>query len=96
MNRALPALLLIALAGGASAAPEPAGAPTDSTLTRETLTLKSAHGVTIEAEAGRLLVSENRANPTSRRIPIGYLRLRSHAQSPRAPLFYLAARASAR
>jgi pimeloyl-ACP methyl ester carboxylesterase len=90
VNRALPALLLIAFAGVVSAAPEPTSALSDSTLTRESLTLQSAHGVRIEAEAGRLLVSENRASPAARRIPIGYLRLRSRAKSPRAPLFYLA------
>jgi pimeloyl-ACP methyl ester carboxylesterase len=37
-----------------------------------------------------LLVPENRASPRSRQIPIRFLRLRSTAANPGAPLFYLA------
>lgn len=53
-------------------------------------TLRSGKGLAIEADAGRLLVPENRANPRSRAIAIGFLRLKSTAKSPRAPLVYLA------
>jgi pimeloyl-ACP methyl ester carboxylesterase len=47
-------------------------------------------GRKIEADAGRLLVAENRAVSSSRRIPIRFLRLHSTAAKPRPPLFYLA------
>lgn len=53
-------------------------------------TLKAQGGARIEAEAGRLMVRENRLNPKSRMIPIDFLRLKSRAKAPRAPLFYLA------
>jgi pimeloyl-ACP methyl ester carboxylesterase len=52
-------------------------------------TLQTHRGVTIQAESGRLLVPERRANPASRRIPIDFLRLRSAAARPGAPLFFL-------
>jgi pimeloyl-ACP methyl ester carboxylesterase len=52
-------------------------------------TLKSHGGTTIEADAGTLLVPENRSNTRSRSIPIAFLRLRSTAAHPRAPLFFL-------
>ena len=52
-------------------------------------TLKSQSGVRIEADGGRLMVPEHRGVPGSRSIPIGFLRLRSRAPSPRAPLFFL-------
>jgi pimeloyl-ACP methyl ester carboxylesterase len=52
-------------------------------------TLESSHGH-IEADAGSLMVPENRAVPTSRRIPVRFLRLKSSAAKPKAPLFYLA------
>ena len=51
--------------------------------------LRSKKGVSIDVDAGRLMVSERRADPKSRRIAIGFLRLRSKATSPRAPLFFL-------
>jgi pimeloyl-ACP methyl ester carboxylesterase len=74
--------LAVALAGPVGSAP-PA-------LELARRTLRSASGVTIEAEAGRLTVPENRAVAGSRGIPVGFLRLRSLATTPRAPLFYLA------
>lgn len=52
-------------------------------------TLRTAKGVTIEADAGRLRVPENRSRPNSRTITVGFLRLRSTSKAPRAPLFYL-------
>jgi pimeloyl-ACP methyl ester carboxylesterase len=54
---------------------------------RKALTTRS--GQKIEADAGRLMVPENRSNPRSRSIAIEFLRLRSRSASPRAPLFYL-------
>jgi len=86
MNRSLRSLLVsILLAAPASAAP----APTTSALQVEHRTVESSHGK-IDAESGQLMVPENRALAASRRIPIRFLRLKSTAKSPKAPLFYLA------
>jgi pimeloyl-ACP methyl ester carboxylesterase len=71
-------------------APAARAAPADSTLVIEQLSLRTRHGTPIAAEAGRLLVPENRSVPASRRIPVSFLRLHSSAAAPRAPLFYLA------
>lgn len=98
LRRARLALLLSALIApgadlfrSAPAAAAPAGtAESDSAFTRQPLTLRSGKGLVIEAQAGRLLVPENRARSDARRIPIGYLWLHSRARAPRAPLFYLA------
>lgn len=80
------ALLLAAPVCWAGAA-HPAGDPAPALeLTRKSL--RSAKGVAIEAEAGRLLVRENRSSASSRSIAIGFLRLKSRSPS-RAPLFYL-------
>lgn len=65
-----------------------AGAPGAVQIERRTL--RSAGGLAIEAEAGRLEVPENRAASGARTISIGFLRLRSPAPAPRAPIFYLA------
>src|SRR5580765_6633227 len=82
----LPAMLLLAAARPALAAPAPSPG---EVLDVQHRTLAGSHG-SIEADAGRLLVTENRAVATSRRIPIRFLRLRSAAAHPAAPLFYLA------
>jgi len=82
----LPAMLLLAAARPALAAPAPSPG---EVLDVQHRTLAGSHG-SIEADAGRLLVTENRAVATSRRIPIRFLRLRSTAAHPAAPLFYLA------
>lgn len=84
MKRLTASLLVLACAAPAGAA---FAVPAELTLVRKTLT--TATGVKLEADAGRLLVPENRAAAKSRPIAIGFLRLRSKAASPRAPLFYL-------
>lgn len=70
-----------------AATPSPTRA---AVLEVERKSLRSAKGVAIEAEAGRLTVPENRSAPDSRPITVGFLRLVSKAKTPRAPLFYLA------
>lgn len=65
-------------------------AETGKVLESSRRTFEFSGGRKLEADAGRLLVPENRAVPGSRRIPIRFLRLRSSAAKPRAPLFYLA------
>jgi pimeloyl-ACP methyl ester carboxylesterase len=44
----------------------------------------------VEAEIGRLLVPENRRNPNSRLIEIAFVRFKSIASNPGAPIVYLA------
>lgn len=51
-------------------------------------TFHTSKGVPIEADGGALLVPENRAAAKSRKIAIGYLRLKSRSASPKAPLFF--------
>jgi len=81
-------LAMLLLAAGRPALAAPAPSPGEL-LDVQHRTLVGSHG-SIEADAGRLLVPENRAVATSRRIPIRFLRLRSTAAHPAAPLFYLA------
>lgn len=49
-----------------------------------------ADGTTLAAERGRFSVPEDRSNPASRRIEIGFVRLRSTNPHPGAPIIYLA------
>ena len=79
-------LLVLLLVGGSRAA---GAAPAGGALEVRHRALESTHG-RIEADAGLLLVPENRAVAGSRRIPVRFLRLRSTAAHPAAPLFYLA------
>jgi pimeloyl-ACP methyl ester carboxylesterase len=62
----------------------------DTTLTMTSRELRTSHGAKIGADAGRLLVPENRAVASSRRIPIRFLWLHARTSHPRAPLFSLA------
>ena len=98
MNRGIPAsthaalalaclLVLLAPPARLAAAPAPAAAPAKLESTRKSL--QSAKGVKLEAEAGRILVPENRYAARSREIPVAFLRLKSLAAQPRAPLFFL-------
>ncbi len=91
MSRIPPAALAVVLCCTAvslvAAAPAPE-AKERLEMTRKTL--ETTGGRKIEADAGALWVAENRAAAASRRIPIRFLRLRSTAARPRAPLFYLA------
>jgi pimeloyl-ACP methyl ester carboxylesterase len=82
-------LLLLACVAPGTAASAASAATTDSALTLARKTLTTASGVKLEADAGRLLVPENRAVSGSRPIAVGFLRLHSKAANPRAPLFYL-------
>lgn len=47
-------------------------------------------GRTVEAELGRFTVPENRADPGSRLIELGFVRFRSTAENPGNPIVYLA------
>lgn len=58
-------------------------------VTMESKTLNGA-GVRIKADFGRLVVPENRAERGSNLIELAFVRLKSTADEPRAPLVYLA------
>lgn len=79
------ALLLCSSPAVAQQAPRRAG-----DLSIETRTLEAAGGTMIEADVGRLVVPENRSRPGSKLIELAFVRLRSSAEEPKAPLIYLA------
>lgn len=81
----LAAALFLPLPGGGAEAPSPPG-----DLTLESRELQAAGGRTVPAEVGRLSVPEVRSDPTSRTIRLAFVRLRSDAERPAAPLVYLA------
>jgi len=58
--------------------------------TSEAYTYRASDGRTIDADRGVIYVLENRDDPGSREIPLAWMRLRSPADSPSAPIVYLA------
>lgn len=81
--RSLAALMLVAVSGGAQPAPRP-------TVTFSPHVFRSSKGDTIQAELGELIVPERRASSSSRRITLRFVRFRSTAAAPGAPIVYLA------
>jgi pimeloyl-ACP methyl ester carboxylesterase len=80
-SRALPWLLLLL----------PSAAPAEApTLRVEPYMFRLADGTELAAERGTFTVTEDRADPASRRIEIGFVRFRSTNPSPGAPIVYLA------
>lgn len=75
------ATLALLLAAPAAAQPAPGVEPYQFRL---------ANGETLAAERGRFTVPEDRGDPRSRRIEIGFVRLRSTSANPGAPIVYLA------
>jgi pimeloyl-ACP methyl ester carboxylesterase len=61
-----------------------------SQLTLEPHTFESSSGQSVEAERGRFMVPENRANPDSRMIELGFIRFASTSANPGNPIVYLA------
>lgn len=59
-------------------------------MTIEPYVFQAASGEKADAEMGRLLVPENRANPTSRLIELAFVRFKSTAAQPGPPIVYLA------
>jgi pimeloyl-ACP methyl ester carboxylesterase len=51
---------------------------------------RAADGTSVAAELGEVEVPENRAQPTSRRLRLKYVRFRATTSSPAAPIVYLA------
>jgi pimeloyl-ACP methyl ester carboxylesterase len=80
MRRLLAAFLLAA----------PTIAAAQPQLRVEPFLFELADGTKLPAERGRMLVAEDRNDPKSRKIEIGFLRLRSTSPRPGAPLVYLA------
>jgi pimeloyl-ACP methyl ester carboxylesterase len=69
--------------GAVAAAPAPA-------LHVEPYRFTARDGTTVDAELGTFEVPERRADPRSRRIALSFVRFRSTAASPGAPIVYLA------
>lgn len=68
-----------------------AGAPLSPTTPKfEPIELQTFSGVEVEAEIGRIHVSENRNRPDSNQIEIAFIRVRSLAEHPGPPVFLLA------
>lgn len=97
MKHILPAAVVLVLAA-CSGAPEPAAstpapqapAPAPVMAVFEPYTFAGPGGVKIEAEKGTFSVPENRADPNSRAIAIGFIRFRSTSATPGDPIVYLA------
>ena len=51
---------------------------------------EASNGTKVEAEKGTFLVPENRSDPNTRQIEIGFVRFRSTSENPGAPIVYLA------
>ncbi|MEW6733867.1 MAG: alpha/beta hydrolase [Acidobacteriota bacterium] len=61
-----------------------------SSLKIEPYTFETADGQKVEAELGRLFVPENRGKPQSKLIELAFVRFKSTAKNPGAPIVYLA------
>jgi len=81
MHRLIAAAILLAAPAAGSAEPK---------LTIEPHSLKLGDGTTLAAERGRFFVPEDRHDPRSQSIKIGFLRLKSTNPRPGAPIVYLA------
>lgn len=97
LMRLLSSVALLALAA-CTAAPPPDAAPVQQAavaapapqLTIEPYTFTGPNGVKVEAERGAFEVFENRKDPNSRRIKIGFVRFKSTSANPGDPIVYLA------
>ena len=82
LRRVALALSSLGLSAAAAAQPVP--------LRLEPHVLRFADGSDVQAERGRFTVPEDRRDPRSRRIEIGFVRFRSTNPNPGAPIVYLA------
>lgn len=60
------------------------------TPTSEAFAFRAADGREINADRGVIYVPETRSHPDARQIPVAWVRLRSTARTPGAPIIYLA------
>ena len=88
MSRTTLALSLVAIA--AAFAPARAAEPPAGTLTLAPYTLRTYDGQAHDAELGKLTVRENRSGPSTRVIELAFVRLKSTAAKPAAPIVWLA------
>jgi pimeloyl-ACP methyl ester carboxylesterase/catechol 2,3-dioxygenase-like lactoylglutathione lyase family enzyme len=72
------------------ARPSAAAAKEASPLRLEATLITADDGSRFDAELGRLTVSENRSRPEGRKIELAFLRIKSTAHKPGAPIVYLA------
>lgn len=86
MRRFLFGLLLAALFSGAM----PTAAKSRPEIRWEPYAFRLRDGTDLAAERGRLMVPEDRNDPRSRRIELGFVRFRSTAAHPGNPIVYLA------
>ncbi|HEX5006943.1 MAG TPA: alpha/beta fold hydrolase [Hyphomonadaceae bacterium] len=93
--RLLASVALMSL--GACAGAPPDAAPVQQAavtaapvLTVEPYTFNGPNGVKVEAERGTFEVPENRSDPNSRKIKIGFVRFKSTSANPGDPIVYLA------
>lgn len=89
----LSAFALLALVA-CTAAPAPDSSPREAApppaLSLEAYTFTGPKGVKVEAERGWFEAPENRNDPASRRIRIGFVRFKSTSATPGDPIVYLA------
>jgi pimeloyl-ACP methyl ester carboxylesterase len=78
-------LLLSAPPVGTKGAQQKAG-----TLKLRPYTFENSKGEKVESEFGTLLVPEKRSNPDSNLIELAFVRFKSTAKNPGAPIVYLA------
>lgn len=64
--------------------------PITPLLTLEPHTFVASDGTEVEAEKGHFAVPENRSDPESRMIEIGFVRFKSTSPNPGSPIVYLA------
>jgi pimeloyl-ACP methyl ester carboxylesterase len=95
LMRLLSSVALLALVSCTAAAPPHAppvrqAAVAAPALTVEPYTFNGPNGVKVEAEKGTFEVLENRNDPNSRKIKIGFVRFKSTSTHPGEPIVYLA------
>jgi pimeloyl-ACP methyl ester carboxylesterase len=95
MLRLLSTVALLALSACAAAPEEQRSAPAAAELPAPVLVLEpyvfnGPNSVKIEAEKGAFEVLENRNDPNSGKIKIGFVRFKSTSQNPGDPIVYLA------
>ena len=84
-SRLIPILIVLAAPAAAETRVEPA-----PDLRLEPYAFRLADGSELVVERGRFLVPEDRNDPSSRRIELGFVRFRSTSQNPGPPIVYLA------
>jgi pimeloyl-ACP methyl ester carboxylesterase len=83
-------MLRLSLAALLCAFAYPAAAAQPPSLRVESTTFKLADGSELPVERGTFSVPEDRRDPRSRRIDIGFIRFKSTSANPGAPIVYLA------